>query len=60
MKTVGVGAEKPDKKNMADAKLKKELKDLKAENEQLKAENEDLKAQLEKVPEEMPDKTPKK
>lgn len=44
MRTVGVGAEKP-KKNAADAKLKKELKDLKAENEQLKAEIEELKAQ---------------
>lgn len=38
MRTVGVGAKKPDK-NTADAKLKKELKELKAENEQLKAEN---------------------
>ena len=45
MRTVGVGAEKP-KKNAADAKLKKEVKDLKAENEQLKAENADLKTQL--------------
>ena len=35
MRTVGVGAEKPDKK--ADSKLKKDLKELKAENEQLKA-----------------------
>ena len=41
MRTVGLGAEKTDKKNQADAKLKKELKDLKAENEQLKAENEE-------------------
>ena len=38
MRTVGVGAKKSDK-NMADAKLKKEIKELKAENEQLKAEN---------------------
>ena len=45
MRTVGVGAEKP-KKNAADAKLKKEVKDLKAENEQLKAENAALKTQL--------------
>lgn len=51
MKRVGVGADKPDKKNAAEAKLKKELKELKAENEQLKAvnaqlleENEQLKA----------------
>ena len=36
MRTVGVGAGKPDKKNLADAKLKKELKELKAENERLK------------------------
>lgn len=47
MRTVGVGAEKPDKKNAADAKLKKELKELKTENEQLKTENVELKAQLE-------------
>lgn len=45
MRTVGVGAEKP-RKNPADVKLKKELKDLKTENEQLKAENADLKTQL--------------
>lgn len=42
MRRVGVGAEKPDKKNMADAKLKKEIKELKAENEQLKATNAEL------------------
>ena len=48
MRTVGIGAEKPSKKNSTDAKLKKELKELKAENEQLKTENEELKAQLEK------------
>lgn len=53
MRTVGVGAGKPDKKNPADAKLKKELKELKAENEQLKAENEELKAQLEETPAEV-------
>lgn len=47
MRTVGVGAEKLDKKNSADAKLKKELKELKNENEQLKTENAELKAQLE-------------
>lgn len=47
MRTVGVGAEKPDKKSSADAKLKKELKELKTENEQLKTENVELKAQLE-------------
>lgn len=47
MRTVGVGAEEPDKKNVADAKLKKELKELKTENEQLKTENVELKAQLE-------------
>lgn len=50
MKTVGVGAEKPDKKNSADAKLKKELKELKTENEQLRAENAELKEQLEAAP----------
>lgn len=64
MRTVGVGAGKPDKKNPADAKLKKELKELKAENEQLKAENEELKAQLEETPAEVPtevsEKTQKK
>lgn len=64
MRTVGVGAGKPDKKNPADAKLKKELKELKAENEQLKAENEKLKAQLEETPAEVPtevsEKTQKK
>ena len=49
MRTVGVGAEKPDKKNTADSKLKKELKDLKAENEQLKAENAELKAENEQL-----------
>ena len=38
MRTVGVGAKKSDE-NTADAKLKKEIKELKAENEQLKAEN---------------------
>lgn len=49
MRTVGVGAEKPDKKNAADAKLKKELKELKAEIEQLKAENAELKAENEQL-----------
>ena len=51
MRTIGVGANKPDKKNAVESKLKKELKELKAENEQLKAvnaqlleENEQLKA----------------
>ena len=42
MRRVGVGAEKPDKKNVADAKLKKENKELKAEVEQLKAKNAEL------------------
>lgn len=64
MRTVGVGAGKPDKKNPADVKLKKELKELKAENEQLKAENEDLRVQLEEAsvetPAEVPEKTQKK
>ena len=36
MRTVGIGAEKPDKKNAEDSKLKKENKQLKAENEALK------------------------
>lgn len=58
MKTVGVGAEKPDRKNVADAKLKKDLKEFKSENEQLRAENEELKAQLEKVSMETPEKVP--
>lgn len=44
MRRVGVGANQPDKKNAAEAKLKKEVKELKAENEQLKAEIEQLKA----------------
>lgn len=39
MRRVGVGAEKPGKKSMADIKLKEEIKVLRAENEQLKAEN---------------------
>lgn len=60
MRTVGVGAGKPDKKNLADAKLKKELKELKAENEQLKEENEELRAQLEETQAEVPEKTQKK
>lgn len=58
MRTVGVGAGKPDKKNPADAKLKKELKELKAENEQLKAENEELRAQLEEASVETPAEVP--
>ena len=49
MRTVGVGAEKPDKKNTVDSKLKKELKELKAENEQLKAENAELEAENEQL-----------
>lgn len=49
MRTVGIGAEKPDKKNTSDVKLKKELKELKAENEQLKVENSELKAENEQL-----------
>lgn len=45
MRTVGVGAAKAEKKNSAEAKLKKENKELKAENEALKAEIEELKAE---------------
>jgi len=41
MRTIGVGAKKPER---TEAKLKKEIKELKAEVEQLKAENEKLKA----------------
>lgn len=48
MKRVGVGAEKSEKKNAAELKLKKEIKELKAENERLKAENEQLKTELPK------------
>lgn len=48
MRRVGVGAKKPEK-NTADAKLKKEIKELKAENEQLKVENEELKAENEQL-----------
>ncbi len=53
MRRVGVGAEKPSNKSMADTKLKEEIKVLKAENEQLKAENVRLAAENErlKVPE---------
>ncbi|MBO5372461.1 MAG: hypothetical protein J6A75_07055 [Lachnospiraceae bacterium] len=49
MRTVGVGAEKPEKKNATETKLKKEIKELKAKNEQLKAENEELKAENEQL-----------
>lgn len=48
MRRVGVGAKKSEKKNEAETKLKKEIKDLKAENEKLKAENEKLKAEMQK------------
>ena len=48
MRRVGVGADKSDKKNAAETKLKKEIKELKAENEQLKAEIEQLKAEPQK------------
>lgn len=54
MRTVGVGAEKPKKENTADAKLKKEIKELKAENEQLKAENAKLKEENEQLKAEKP------
>lgn len=49
MRTVGLGAEKPDKKNVSDAKLKKEIKELKAANEELEKENAELKAENEKL-----------
>lgn len=49
MRRVGVGANQPDKKNTAEAKLKKELKELKAENEQLKAEKDALLAENEQL-----------
>ena len=49
MRRVGVGAERPDKKNAADSKLKKEIKELKAENEQLKVEKEALLAENEQL-----------
>ena len=45
MRRVGVGSKKPETK--ADAKLKKEIKELKAEIEQLKTENAELKAEIE-------------
>lgn len=47
MRRVGVGAEKPNEK--ADAKLKKENKELKAEIKQLKAENAELLAEVEQL-----------
>lgn len=56
MKTVGLGAEKPEKKNATDAKLKKEIKELKAENEQLKAENAELLEENEQLKAEKPEK----
>lgn len=56
MRRVGVGAEKPDKKNTADAKLKKEIKELKTENEQLKAENAKLLEENEQLKAEKPEK----
>ena len=56
MRRVGVGADKPDKKNAAETKLKKEIKELKAENEQLKAENTKLVAENEQLKAEEPKK----
>ena len=46
MRRVGVGAVKADEKNAAEAKLKKEIKELKAENKQLKAENAELQEEI--------------
>lgn len=48
MRRVGIGAKKSEKKNEAETKLKKEIKDLKTENEKLKVENDQLKAELQK------------
>lgn len=56
MRRVGVGANKSDKKNATETKLKKEIKELKAENEQLKAENTKLLAENEQLKAEEPKK----
>lgn len=56
MRTVGLGTEKPEKKNTVDAKLKKEIKELKAENEQLKAEKAELLEENEQLKAEKPEK----
>ena len=56
MRRVGVGAEKSDKKNAADTKLKKKVEELKAENEQLKAENAKLLEENEQLKAEKPKK----
>lgn len=52
MRTVGIGAKKPEG---SDEKLKKEIKELKKENSQLKKENKDLRARVETL--EKPEKT---
>ena len=49
MRRVGVGAEKPDKRNSADVKLKTEVKELKAENDRLKTEVKELKAENDRL-----------
>ena len=50
MRRVGVGAEKPGKKSMADIKLKEEIKVLRAENEQWKVEKmSDLQRRMKQV-----------
>ena len=49
MRRVGVGAERPGKRNSADAKLKAEVKGLKAENDRLKAEVKGLKAENDRL-----------
>lgn len=54
MRRVGVGAKKPETK--ADAKAKKEIKELKAEIEQLKTENANLKAEIEQLKANAPEK----